>query len=105
MVLDVIEERGLADIDIKWGDPLECHFPLIDGMKPPSLPWIIVIYTIMWTGAFGIMLGLHFKVACACFVLPYWYIFLLDKSNWNNHTYLYGIVATLLWGTGANKYL
>lgn len=104
MVLDVIEERGLADIDIKWGDPMECHFPLIHGMKPPSLPWIIVIYTVMWIGAFGIMLGLHFKLACACFVVPYWYIFLLDKSYWNNHTYLYGIVATLLWGTEANKY-
>ncbi|XP_076231158.1 gamma-glutamyl carboxylase isoform X2 [Calliopsis andreniformis] len=104
MVLDVIEERGLADIDIKWGDPMECHFPLIHGMRPPSLPWIIVIYTVMWMGAFGIMLGLNFKVACACFVIPYWYIFLLDKSYWNNHTYLYGIVATLFWGTEANKY-
>lgn len=104
MVLDVVEERGLADIDIKWGDPMECHFPLIHGMKAPSLPWMILIYTIMWIGAFGIMLGSRFKVACACFVIPYWYIFLLDKSYWNNHTYLYGIVAILFWGTEANKY-
>lgn len=104
MVIDIIEERGFADIDIKWGDPWDCHFPLIHGMKAPSLPWMIVIYTIMWTGAFGIALGLHFKLACACFVLSYWYIFLLDKGYWNNHTYLYGIVATLFWGTEANKY-
>ncbi|KAK9298714.1 hypothetical protein QLX08_008077 [Tetragonisca angustula] len=104
MVLDVVEERGLADIDIKWGDPMECHFPLIHGMKAPSLPWMILIYTIMWIGAFGIMLGSRFKLACACFVIPYWYIFLLDKSYWNNHTYLYGIVAILFWGTEANTY-
>ncbi|KAM0731318.1 Vitamin K-dependent gamma-carboxylase [Formica fusca] len=104
MVIDIVEERGLADIDIKWGDPWDCHFPLIHGMKAPSLPWMIMIYTVMWTGAFGIALGLHFKIACACFVLPYWYIFLLDKGYWNNHTYLYGIVATLFWGTEANKY-
>ncbi|XP_070160958.1 vitamin K-dependent gamma-carboxylase [Polyergus mexicanus] len=104
MVIDIIEERGLADIDIKWGDPWDCHFPLIHGMKAPSLPWMIMIYTVMWAGAFGIALGLHFKIACACFVLPYWYIFLLDKGYWNNHTYLYGIVATLFWGTEANKY-
>nr|XP_012134614.1 PREDICTED: vitamin K-dependent gamma-carboxylase [Megachile rotundata] len=104
MVLDVVEERGLSDVDIKWGDPMECHFPLIHGMKAPSLPWMILIFTVMWMGAFGIMLGFRFKVACACFVIPYWYIFLLDKSYWNNHTYLYGIVATLLWGTEANKY-
>ncbi|XP_028048732.2 vitamin K-dependent gamma-carboxylase isoform X2 [Monomorium pharaonis] len=104
MVIDVVEERGFADVDIKWGDPWECHFPLIHGMKPPSLLWMIMIYAVMWLGAFGIALGLRFKIACACFVLPYWYIFLLEKSYWNNHTYLYGIVATLLWGTEANKY-
>ncbi|XP_011879676.1 PREDICTED: vitamin K-dependent gamma-carboxylase isoform X2 [Vollenhovia emeryi] len=104
MVIDVVEERGFADVDVKWGDPWDCHFPLIHGMKAPSLPWMIVIYTVMWIGAFGIALGLYFKIACACFVLPYWYIFLLEKSYWNNHTYLYGIVATLFWGTRANKY-
>ncbi|XP_006616444.1 vitamin K-dependent gamma-carboxylase [Apis dorsata] len=104
MVLDVVEERGLGDVDIKWGDPMECHFPLIHGMKPLSLPWMISIYTIMWIGAFGIMLGSRFKIACACFLIPYWYIFLLDKSYWNNHTYLYGIVVILFWGTGADKY-
>ncbi|XP_025156701.1 vitamin K-dependent gamma-carboxylase isoform X2 [Harpegnathos saltator] len=104
MVIDVVEERGFANIDIKWGDPWECHFPLIHGMRPPSLPWMIMLYTVMWIGAFGIALGLRFKLACACFALPYWYIFLLDKSYWNNHTYLYGIVAILFWGTGADKY-
>ncbi|CAK9798058.1 Vitamin K-dependent gamma-carboxylase [Anthophora plagiata] len=104
MVLDVVEERELADVDIKWGDPRDCHFPLIHGMKPLSLPWMILIYAIMWMGAFGIMLGFRFKLASACFVIPYWYIFLLDKSYWNNHTYLYGIVAILFWGTEANKY-
>ncbi|XP_032670283.1 vitamin K-dependent gamma-carboxylase isoform X2 [Odontomachus brunneus] len=104
MVIDVVEERGFSNIDIKWGDPWECHFPLIHGMGPPSLPWMIMLYTVMWIGAFGIALGLRFKLACACFALPYWYIFLLDKSYWNNHTYLYGIVAILFWGTGADKY-
>ncbi|KYM96640.1 Vitamin K-dependent gamma-carboxylase [Cyphomyrmex costatus] len=104
MVIDVVEERGFADIDLKWGDSWDCHFPLIHGMKPPSLPWMIMIYMVMWMGAFGIALGLRFRIACACFVLPYWYIFLLEKTYWNNHTYLYGIVATLFLGTEANKY-
>lgn len=104
MILDVVEERGLSDIDLKWGDPYGCHFPLIHGMKPPTLPWMIFLYTLMWIGSFGIMLGFCFKFACACFVIPYWYIFILDKSFWNNHTYLYGLVATLLWTTNANSY-
>ncbi|KAH0564429.1 vitamin K-dependent gamma-carboxylase [Cotesia glomerata] len=104
MVLDVVEERGLADIDLKWGDPYSCHFPLIHGMRPPSLPWMILLFTVMWLGAFGIMLGLCFKLACISFLLPYWYIFLLDKSLWNNHSYLYGVVTLLLLGTQANRY-
>lgn len=105
MIIDVVEERGFADIDVKWGDPWDCHFPLIHGMTPLPLPWMTILYGTMWLGAFGIMLGVRFKFSCACFVVPYWYIFLLDKSYWNNHTYLYGIVATLFWCTEANKYL
>ncbi|XP_015126755.1 vitamin K-dependent gamma-carboxylase [Diachasma alloeum] len=104
MVIDVVEERGLSDIDLKWRGAHACHFPLIHTMNQPSLPHMIVLYTLMWLGAFGIMLGFLFKLSCACFVLPYWYIFILDKSFWNNHSYLYGIVSTLLWGTGANRY-
>ena len=105
MVIDIVHERGFSDIDKKWGDPRICRFPLIHGMVPPTLPWMVILYSIMWFGAFGIMLGYCFKFACFCFVLPYWYIFLLDKTFWNNHSYLYGIVAILFWGTGANKYL
>ncbi|XP_051155289.1 vitamin K-dependent gamma-carboxylase-like isoform X2 [Leptopilina boulardi] len=104
MVIDIVHERGLSNIDKKWGDSKICRFPLIHGMESPTLPWMTIIYTIMWLGAFGIMLGYYFKIACFCFVLPYWYIFLLDKTFWNNHSYLYGIVAILYWGTGANKY-
>ena len=105
MVIDIVHERGLSEIDKKWGDPRICRFPLINGMVPLPLPWMIILYTIMWFGAFGIMLGYRFKLACLCFVLPYWYIFLLDKTFWNNHSYLYGIVAALFWGTDANQYL
>lgn len=104
MVIDIVNERGLSNIDEKWGDPKICRFPLIHGMEAPTLPWMTIIYTIMWFGAFGIMLGYYFKIACFCFVLPYWYIFLLDKTFWNNHSYLYGVVAILYWGTGADKY-
>ncbi|OXU20747.1 hypothetical protein TSAR_007390 [Trichomalopsis sarcophagae] len=104
MVLDVVEERGLAIIDLKWGDPNGCHFPLIHGLRPLELPWMIVLYSVMWLGAFGIMLGYRFKLACGLFVLPYWYLFLVDKSYWNNHSYLYGVVSLLFWGTGADRY-
>ncbi|XP_058795770.1 vitamin K-dependent gamma-carboxylase isoform X2 [Phymastichus coffea] len=104
MVIDVVEERGLGHVDVKWGDPDTCYFPLIHGLRPLALPWMVLVYALMWLGAFGIMLGYRFKIACGLFVLPYYYLFLLDKSYWNNHSFLYGIVTLLLWVGGANRY-
>nr|CAD7447937.1 unnamed protein product [Timema bartmani] len=104
MVLDVVEERGLANADIKWGNPNECRFPLFDVLKPLPLDWMCIIHLIMWAGAFGIMLGFFFKWSCFAFIAPYWYIVLLDKSSWNNHSYLYGLISILLLGTDANRF-
>lgn len=38
------------------------------------------------------------------FVLPYWYIFLLDKSSWNNHSYLYGLIGLIFLFSNAHHY-
>ncbi|XP_071455229.1 vitamin K-dependent gamma-carboxylase isoform X2 [Hetaerina americana] len=50
------------------------------------------------------MFGLRFRLSCLAFVLPYWYIILLDKSVWNNHSYLYGLVSILLLGSHAHHF-
>jgi vitamin K-dependent gamma-carboxylase len=50
MILDIPEERGLADVDINWGDPNECRFPLFDFLQPLSLQWMCIVYLIMWIG-------------------------------------------------------
>nr|KAG5704166.1 hypothetical protein BaRGS_009696 [Batillaria attramentaria] len=42
--------------------------------------------------------------SCLLFLLPYWYILLLDKSDWNNHSYLFGLLAFLLTLSDANRY-
>lgn len=52
MVLDIPEERGLADADINWGDPNECRFPLFDFLQPLPLQWMCIVYFIMWIGTF-----------------------------------------------------
>ncbi|GLG93989.1 Vitamin K-dependent gamma-carboxylase [Gryllus bimaculatus] len=104
MVLDIPEERGLADIDVKWGDPRFCHFPLFNFLVPLPLPWMGIVYLVMWLGAVGIMLGFMYHLSCLAFIIPYWYIFLLDKSVWNNHSYLYGITGILFLGTNANHF-
>lgn len=56
------------------------------------------------TGALGIMVGLFFKLSCLCFIIPYWYVLLLDKTAWNNHSYLYGLLSLLLLVSSANNY-
>lgn len=50
------------------------------------------------------MLGLCYRLSCVLFLLPYWYVFLLDKTSWNNHSYLYGLLAFQLTFMDANHY-
>ncbi|KAI6058912.1 Vitamin K-dependent gamma-carboxylase [Aix galericulata] len=38
------------------------------------------------------------------FLGPYWYLLLLDKTTWNNHSYLYGLLAFQLALVGADRY-
>ena len=55
-------------------------------------------------GAGGIMLGAVFRVSCLMFLLPYWFILLLEKSSWNNHSYLFGVLGFLFLLSDANRY-
>nr|CAH0104986.1 unnamed protein product [Daphnia galeata] len=43
-----------------------------------------------------------FKLSCLSFSVPYWYVLLLDKTSWNNHSYLYGLLSILLLFSSAN---
>lgn len=105
MLLDLPEERGGADVDLRWGEIKDCHFPLFPFLKPLSYPYMSLLYGVMWFGALGIMLGYKFRLSVFLFGVPYWYILLLDKAYWNNHSYLFGLVTILLAGSSANHYL
>ncbi|XP_001655674.2 vitamin K-dependent gamma-carboxylase [Aedes aegypti] len=103
MLIDIPEERGGGDLDFRWGDPSGCKFPLITGMEPMSYPRMGIVYLVMWLGALGVMLGYRFRLSGLMFVISYWYVFLLDKSAWNNHSYLYGLLGTIFMFTDAQK--
>lgn len=60
------------------------------------------ITSVYFAGTVGIMLGYRFHFSCLVFLIPYWYIVLLEKSDWNNHTYMFGLIALLLFSTNAN---
>ncbi|KAM6234932.1 vitamin K-dependent gamma-carboxylase isoform 2-T2 [Porphyrio hochstetteri] len=63
-----------------------------------------LLYAVMFLGALGVMAGCCYRLSCAAFLGPYWYLLLLDKTTWNNHSYLYGLLAFQLALLGADRY-
>lgn len=50
MMVDIVEERGGSDLDIRWGEPRDCHFPLFTQLQPLPLTYMSLLYGIMWLG-------------------------------------------------------
>ncbi|XP_042218727.1 vitamin K-dependent gamma-carboxylase-like [Homarus americanus] len=96
MFLDVPQERGLGVADLRWGDPDDCRFPLISHLSPLPLHYMVLLYGVMLVCSVLMVLGWRWRVSCGSFVAVYWYLFLLDKTTWNNHSYLYGLIASIL---------
>ncbi|XP_051540090.1 vitamin K-dependent gamma-carboxylase [Myxocyprinus asiaticus] len=105
MALDITQERGLSHLDYKYldGAPV-CRFPLFNFLKPLPMDWMFFVYFVMFLGAVGIMLGCFYRLACLMFISTYWYVFFLDKTAWNNHSYLYGLIGFQLTLMDANRY-
>ncbi|TNN71323.1 Vitamin K-dependent gamma-carboxylase [Liparis tanakae] len=105
MVIDITQERGLSHLDYKYmdGAPV-CRFPLFNVVQPLPLDWMYLVYVVMFFGALGIMLGCFYRLSCLMFISTYCYIFMLDKTTWNNHSYLYGLIGFQLTFMDANRY-
>ncbi|KAF3702100.1 Vitamin K-dependent gamma-carboxylase [Channa argus] len=105
MAIDITQERGLSHLDYKYldGAPV-CRFPLFNFLQPLPLDWMYLVYVVMFLGALGIMLGCCYRLSCLMFISTYWYIFFLDKTAWNNHSYLYGLIGFQLTLMDGNRY-
>ncbi|XP_077441759.1 vitamin K-dependent gamma-carboxylase [Vanacampus margaritifer] len=105
MAIDITQERGLSHVDYKYldGAPV-CRFPLFNFLKPLPMDWMYLVYLVMFVGALGIMLGCLYRLSCLMFISTYWYIFFLDKTAWNNHSYLYGLIGFQLTLMDGNRY-
>ncbi|CAG9784833.1 unnamed protein product [Diatraea saccharalis] len=104
MLFDIPDERGGAVMERRWGDITTCHFPLLPFLHPAPLPYMAVVYAAMWIGAVGVMVGYKYTTSSALFTLCFWYLLLIEKSFWNNHSYLFGLVSLLLCFTDAACY-
>jgi vitamin K-dependent gamma-carboxylase len=123
MMLDIPQERGMSHADVYYpNEDRECQFPLFNFLEPLRAEYMVIIYFIMFLGmnlsvfqisvfinffflgAVGITLGLFYRLATICFTITYWYIFFLDKTSWNNHSYLYGLIGFQLIFFDAHHY-
>lgn len=103
MIIDIPQERGMLYIERHYGEE-SCHFSLFNFIQPLSVDWMHVVYLVMLLGACGIFLGFRFRLSCVLFMVTYWYVFMLEKARWNNHSYLYGLFSVMLLMTDANRY-
>lgn len=67
--------------------------------------WMNGILVLLMICTLAITVGIFFKWACRVFAVGFAYIFLLDKSVYNNHLYLFILLAILLSFTNADKVL
>ncbi|XP_065655191.1 vitamin K-dependent gamma-carboxylase isoform X2 [Hydra vulgaris] len=104
MLIDIFEERGLHSLEQRYGDPDLCIFPLFNNMPVFPLEYLYAMFLVMILCSIGIMLGFMFKLSCLGFTVIYWYFFFLNKTTWNNHSYLYGLLSILWLFSNANFY-
>lgn len=101
------EERAGEEIS-DWFMSFQKTFDLIFFYLNHKMLFSLILLAfspLTWfTGALGITCGYKFKTSCFVFVLTYWYVFLLDKSSWNNHSYLYGLMGFIFLFTDAHNF-
>ncbi|XP_050432253.1 vitamin K-dependent gamma-carboxylase [Adelges cooleyi] len=102
MLIDTVDERGFCQVDRRWMEPNMCYFPLFDFVRPLPGRWMCVAYASMFAGILGVLTGFHYRTSCVAYAVPYWYILLADKSAWNNHSYLFGLLTLIFSVTDAH---
>lgn len=79
------------------------RYDYLTWLKPLPEPLMNGLLYLLLISAVCITLGVFFKWSTRIFALGYAYLFLLDKSIYNNHIYLFILLAFLLSFTNADK--
>lgn len=105
-LVDAVHERGLSRAHQIWVDKNEedgesqmftCRFPLFESIIGRlAFEQMCLVYVVLVIGVFGILLGWRYRLCAALYCLAYWYLFVIEKSRWNNHSYLFGLLATFM---------
>lgn len=82
------------------------YFPyeLFPFVTPLSGPGMYFVFFLIGLSALGIALGFFYRASAILFFLTYTYVFLLDKTQYNNHYYLISLLGFLLIFTDAHRW-
>lgn len=84
---------------------LNFHYDFLYWIRPMPELYMNLVLALLFACAFCIAIGLLFRWATILFGLGYAYLFLIDKSIYNNHIYLFILLAFLFSFTDADKAL
>lgn len=77
-------------------------FPFVAPLPGQGMYWL---FGAMGLFALGVALGVYYRWAACLFFLGYTYVFLLDKTPYNNHYYLISLLSFLLTLVDAQRWL
>lgn len=77
----------------------------LEWLHPLSQPAMLAVLALMGLAAALIAAGVFFRAACWIFALSLSFIFFQEKSYYNNHIYLFILLAVLLSFTHADRFL
>jgi vitamin K-dependent gamma-carboxylase len=77
-------------------------FPFVSPLPGQGMYWL---FGAMGLFALGIALGFYYRLSAFLFFLSYTYVFLLDKTPYNNHYYLIILLSFLLCLVDAQRWL
>jgi hypothetical protein len=104
MVWELLRFFALERIDRYYVHP-RVLFPYFGfgWLEPLPGAWMHGLFALLVLLAALICLGLWYRVATALFFVGYTYTFLLDQTNYQNHLYLFCLIALLLSLTDAHR--
>ena len=94
MMLDTLGERSPVRAARRFADPMACVFSMF-GLRPLATDGFHLLFGAMSACLLLLAAGVAVRAAGLVFSVSYWYLFLLQKTRWNNHSYLFGTVSTL----------
>lgn len=96
--------QGVIEANFHFAE-MNFHYFFARGI--PTLPpaHLQTVFAISAIAAFFMGIGFKYRASCGTFLVTYTYLFLLEKSRYNNHYYLYILIALFFLITDAHKRL